>query len=681
MHSETTASRTHDPLLQPFTLKGLTLRNRIISTSHASMLDDGGMPGDRYRAYHVQKARGGVAMTMIGGSAMVSPDSSWGGGQLNMADDAIIPDLARLAEEVHAQGAAVMTQISHLGRRAQSSTKSWLPVLAPSRVRESRNRAFPLEMGPEDIERIIHDYAKAALRAKQAGLDGVETLTGGHLIGQFLSPLTNQRSDGFGGSLQNRAQFARRVHEAIRQAVGPDYPVGIRLTVDEGVEGGLALGEGIALAQMFERDGTIDFFNCVYGMMDSDLALSQDNMPGMFQKSAPYLATVQQFRNEISLPLIHAGGIRDTATARYVIRENLMDLVGMTRAHIADPDIVAKLQSGREEQIRPCVGASYCLYRKSHCIHNVSTTRERGLGHDAGKAGQAKHVVVVGGGPAGLEAARISAQRGHRVTLFEAAAKLGGQLRLATLVAERADLVGILDWREAELERLGVDVRLNSYADAQDIVSLAPEVVIVATGGLPDTDFVDGGDLCLSVWDMLGAPLPEGEFLVYDGTGRQAAPSCVLEAVRQGRKVGFVTPDEATCLEMPYPDRSGFRKLFAQHDIARTTDARLVRVQRHENRLMAEFQDCYSQKTFTKIADHIVLEHGTIPFSDVFDTLRDASRNNGRCDSDALVQGRPQPEDTFDMTKDFTLYRIGDVISSRDIHAAILDGYRVAKGL
>ena len=359
-----------DPLLQPFTLGKLTLRNRIVSTSHASMNDDNGMPADRYQAYHEEKARGGIAMTMIGGSAMVSRDSSWGGGQLDFSSDRIVPHLQEMSTRIHAHGAAVMTQISHLGRRANAFHGDWRPVIAPSPLREIRSRGFPREMTREDIDRVIADYASASKRAKDGGLDGLETLCGGHLIGQFMSPLANQRTDAFGGSLENRARFGLMVHEAIRETVGDSIAVGIRLVIDEGVAGGLTGEDGIALAHMFEREGLVDFFNAIYGRMDSDLLLSDDNMPGLFQPDAPYLPTVAQFRAETNLPLIHAGGIRDVATARHAIREGIVDLVGMTRAHLTDPYIVQRLQAGEEDRIRPCVGASYCLYKKATCIHN-----------------------------------------------------------------------------------------------------------------------------------------------------------------------------------------------------------------------------------------------------------------------------------------------------------------------
>ena len=231
--------RAPDPLLEEFAIRKVRFRNRIVSTSHASMLDDGGLPLERYQRYHEEKARGGLAMTMVGGSAMTSPDSSWGGGQLDLSSDRIVPHLQALADRIHRHGAVVMCQVSHLGRRATSYSGHWLPVLAPSRVREARNRNFPKEMDEADIARIVQDYADAALRCVGGGMDGIETVTGGHLIGQFLSPRTNKRTDRFGGSPENRARFGLMVHEALRKAVGDDAVIGIRFVIDEGIADGL----------------------------------------------------------------------------------------------------------------------------------------------------------------------------------------------------------------------------------------------------------------------------------------------------------------------------------------------------------------------------------------------------------------------------------------------------------
>lgn len=669
------AAMPGDPLLQPFRLKGLRLRNRIVSTSHASMLDDGGLPLERYQRYHEEKARGGLAMTMIGGSAMTSVDSSWGGGQINLADDAVIPHLASLAGRVHAHGAAVMCQVSHLGRRATALGSQWLPAIAPSRVREVRTRSFPKEMDRADIDRVVADYAAAALRCRDAGLDGIETLAGAHLIGQFFSPRVNRRTDAFGGSTANRARFGLMVHEAIRKAVGDDMPVGLRFVVDEGCDDGLHFEECAEIARLFEAEGHIDFFNCIYGLMDSDLLLAETNMPGLYQKDAPFLDNVAHFRAATRLPLIHAAAIRDVATARHVIRENVVDLVGMTRAHIADPEIVNKIMRGEEDRIRPCLGASYCLYRKVNCIHNPSTGRETALPHAVPPAAGRKRAVVVGAGPAGLEAARVLAERGHAVTLFEAAARPGGQVLLAAAAPQRENLIAIIAWREAELERLGVDIRCNAYAEAADIMAESPDIVVIATGGLPDLEDFAGAEHCDSTWDVLGGMVPSRErVLVYDGTGRHAAPTCALKLAGEGRAVSFVTADDALAVEMTYIDRSSIRKRFYQSAIPVLVDHRLVRVERDGNALRAVFANEMTGAETALAADQVIVERGSQPADMLYQELRDASANDGVTDNGFVLGRAPAPPALRD---GFVLHRVGDAVASRDIHATILEAFRL----
>ncbi|NGO50830.1 NADH:flavin oxidoreductase [Allomesorhizobium camelthorni] len=675
----TATPRAADPLLAPLRIKKVTFRNRIISTSHASTLDEGGMPGERYQAYHEAKALGGLALTMFGGSSMVTSDSSWGGGQIDVSRDAVIPYLQAFSARIHARGAALMCQISHLGRRADAMSTNWLPAIAPSRIRETRHRAFPREMDRDDIKRVVRAYGEAALRCLEGGLDGIETMTGGHLIGQFLSPLTNQRTDGFGGSLANRARFGLMVHEEIRRRVGDDFLVGIRFVVDEDSEDGIGFEDGLRLARLFEAEGSIDFFNCIFGRMDTELALAEQNMPGMSEPIAPFLKPVAEFKRETRLPVFHAGRIPDIATARYAIAENMLDMVGMTRAHIADPQIVNKLARGEEERIRPCVGANYCLYKKVNCLHNPASGRELHLPQVIAPADvPGRRVVVVGGGPAGLEAARVAAERGHRVTLFEVGSRPGGQLLIASRTSLRRDLIGIVDWRWSELQRLGVDLRLDTYADAASVLAEAPDAVVVATGGLPDVEWLDGGEHCTTVWDALSrtGPAVGDDVIIYDGTGRHEAASCALHLAEAGRAVSFATIDDTVAVEMSYADRVIYRKRFAQNGIAVLCDRSLARVRREANRLIATFRHELTGLESELSASEIVVERGTAPFMEVFDELRDRAANRGVTDIDLLLAGRPQMAER-PMDGAFELHRIGDAAASRNVHAAIYDALRL----
>ncbi len=569
-----------------------------------------------------------------------------------------------------------MCQITHLGRRGEPYADNWLPTIAPSPIRETLHRSFPKEMDEHDIARIVKAYGGAARRCQEGGLDGIETLASAHLIGQFLSPATNRRTDRFGGSLENRCRFGLMVHDEIRRRTGGDFIVGFRFAVDE-AGGGLTFEDSVAIAKVFEAAGVIDFFNAVYGRMDTEIALAEHNMPGMAAPMAPWLGPVAAFKREVSLPVFHAARITDIATARHAIRDGLLDMVAMTRANIADPHIAAKLQRGEEDRIRPCVGATHCMSpARPACLHNAATGREAALPHVISRAeNPGRAIVVVGGGPAGLEAARVAAERGHRVTLFEAAAALGGQVRIGAGASWRGDLIGVIDWRADEVARLGVALRLNHYAEAGDIRREAPDTVIIATGGIPDLDWIDGAEHATSVWDILTGAVPAGdEIIVYDGTGRHPAPHCAEHLAQAGRKVSLVSIDGHLAAELTYAERAIWKKRGYELAIPMQFDHRLTRITRSGNRLTAHFVNEVTGGAYRQSADKIAVERGTLPADDLFHELRGQSANDGVTDIDALLAGRPQPNAA---SGGFALYRIGDAVASRNIHAAVLDALRL----
>jgi 2,4-dienoyl-CoA reductase-like NADH-dependent reductase (Old Yellow Enzyme family)/thioredoxin reductase len=675
-------ARRADPLLQPLTIKHLTFRNRVMSTSHACGLEEGGMPTERYQLYHEEKAKGGLALTMFGGSSNIAPDSPNIFRQLNVGVDDIIPWLQQFSDRIHKHGATLMCQITHLGRRGEPYSTNWLPTIAPSPIRETLHRSFPKEMDEYDIARVIEAYGAAAKRCKEGGLDGIETLAGGHLIGQFLSPSMNRRSDHFGGSVENRCRFGLMVFEEMRRQTGGRFLLGFRYTIDEGLVG-LNFDECLEIARIFERSGCIDFFNAIYGRMDTEIGLAVDNMPGMASPIAPWLKPVAAFKREVKLPVFHAARVADVATARHAIAEGMLDMVAMTRAQIADPHIVSKIMSGREGEIRPCVGATHCQSQhRPSCLHNPSTGRETTLSHEVARSPRAgRKVVVVGGGPAGLEAARVSALRGHNVTLLEAAGTLGGQLVLASRASWRRDVIGIVDWRSSELERLGVEVNLNTLAEPDDVLALKPDVVIIATGGTPDIEWINGAEHVTSAWDVITGAAPIGnDVIVYDGTGRHPAPQVMELVAMSDSQVTLYSIDNQLAQELTYAERIIWKKRAYELGLPMHFDQQIEKVERRGNKLLATFRNLATGMTCEKAADQVIVDHGTIPADSLYHSLRHGACNAGVTDLDALLAVKEQPL-SLNPNGDFELHRVGDAVASRNVHSAILDAMRLCRAL
>ena len=669
----------NDPLLTEFDLGPVRLKNRIFSSGHALSHAQGGAATDTTFRYQLEKAKGGIGLSFVGGSGTVSADTAPVFDQLIISHD-IIPFFAELSDAYHRHGAALMTQITHLGRRTNATAGDWLPIVAPSANREILHRGFPRAMDEADILRIVDDFATAARICKEGGLDGLEIIASGHLMDQFWSPVTNQRDDSYGGSLDNRMRFSRMVFEAMRTAAGPDFALGVRMTMTEQDhdKSGLSEEDNIEIASKLRDDGTIDFLNLVSGRIDS-LPRLTNYMPGMAAPLSPFLAQAGRFRREVGLPVLHATRINDLATARHAIREDIIDLVGMTRGHIADPYIVAKLEAGEEDRIRSCVGATYCSNFR-YCIQNPATAREAQLPHVIQPTdGPQKKIVIVGGGPAGLEAARICAERGHKVVLFEASGRLGGQVLLAGKLGWRRDFLGITDWLQRECTRLGVTVRLNCWAEQQDILAESPDVVVMATGGMPHTDWVEGDATLLSSWDVLsGMALLDGDVLVHDQTGRNVAMAAADYLSEGGVGVTLNTQDAAVGMEAMRLEISPFMKRFYERGVTLQTDHELVAANASDNKIAVTFRNMHTGTTSQAFFDHVVVEAGTLPNDELFYEMNEGAANKGVIDLDAMRDGRPQPViETEDGGAGYQLYRIGDVAGSRDIHCALLDALRI----
>ena len=680
---------SRDPLLQPFQLKHLTLRNRIMTTSHEPAYPEDGMPKDRYRAYHAERAKAGVALAMTAGSAAVSKDSPPVFNNILAYKDEVVPWIQNLTDGCHEHGCAVMIQLTHLGRRTAWNKGDWLPSVSSSRHREPAHRAFPKLVEDWDITRIINDFADAAERMKAGGMDGIEIQAYGHLIDQFWSPLTNDLTGPYGAdTLENRLRFPMDVLSAIRKRVGEEFIVGIRFTADEVQKGGITEEEGLKITQILSETGQVDFLNVIRGRIHTDPAMT-DVIPVQGMKAAPHLDFAGQVKQATHLPVFHAARIPDVATARHAVQAGLLDMVGMTRAHMADPHVVKKIMEGREDDIRPCVGATYCLDRiyqagDALCIHNAATGRELTMPHEIPTAETRKKVVIVGAGPAGLEAARVAAERGHEVVVFEAQADSGGQIHLTAQSPRRREMISIIDWRMAQCAARDVQFRFNTWAEAEDILAEVPDVVIIATGGLPNTQLFEKGQEephVISAWDLIAGDVkPAARVLIYDESGDHPGLQAAELAAAAGAEVEVMTPDRTFAPEIMAMNLVPYMRSLQDKDVTFTVTRRLLGVAKAGNELVATIGTDYSDFTKEKTYDQVVVNYGTLPNDDLYHALRDHSRNLGEVDQSALINGRPQAI-TRNSDGGFQLFRIGDAVSARNTHAAIYDALRLMKDI
>ncbi|RMC95165.1 FAD-binding protein [Aquitalea palustris] len=679
-------------LFAPITLNKLTLRNRVVSTAHAEVYaEPGGLPGDRYIRYYEEKAKGGLGLAICGGSSPVSIDSpqSWWK-SVNLATDAVIEPLARLSEAMHRHGAKIMIQATHMGRRSSYYGEHWPHLVSPSGIREPVHRGNAKTIETHEIRRIIADFAQAARRVKAAGMDGIEiSAAHQHLIDQFWSPRTNFRSDEWGGSFENRLRFGVEVLNVVRAEVGPDFCVGLRMCGDEFHEDGLSHDMLKDIAAAMSETGLIDYLSVVGSGADTHNTLA-NCMPPMALPPEPFVHLAAGIKSVSKVPVMHAQSIRDPVQAERILASGMVDMVGMTRAHMADPHLVIKIRDGKEDQIRQCVGANYCIDRQYHgqdvlCIQNAATSREATMPHDIAKADKLRKVVVVGAGPAGLEAARVARERGHEVVLFEKLPQVGGQIVLAAKAPQREQMAGIVRWLDMETQRLGVDRRLGVAADKAMILAEKPDIVVLATGGIPYTSQVpDWGvdeGVAVSSWDILSGKVEPGKnVLVYDAVSTQAGFGVADFLSSRGSTVEIVTPD------VKVGDDTGgttfpifYRRLYAQ-GIIPTPNFWLDKVYAEGDKKIAVLRNEYTEALEERAVDQVVIENGILPNDSLYWDMKELSKNQGQTDVHTLFAAQPQPSLSQPLASgEFLLFRVGDCISMHNIHGAIYDALRLVK--
>jgi NADPH-dependent 2,4-dienoyl-CoA reductase/sulfur reductase-like enzyme len=509
------------------------------------------------------------------------------------------------------------------------------------------------------------------------------------LLDQFWSPLTNDLTGPYGAdTLENRMRFPLDVLAAVRKRVGAEFIVGFRYTADEAQKGGITAEDGLEISKRLAATGQLDFLNVVRGRIHSDPAMT-DLIPVQGMKNAPHLDFAGQVKKLTGMPTFHAAKIPDVATARHAIEAGLLDMVGMTRAHMADPYLVQKIVEGREEDIRPCVGATYCLDRiyqagDALCIHNAATGRELTMPHKIAPAEVKKKIVVIGAGPGGLEAARVAAERGHAVVVFEAQPDPGGQVRLTALSPRRREMISIIDWRMSQCAARDVVFHFNTWAEAADVTALSPDVVIVATGGMPNLELFETGKEAanvVSAWDIISGDVkPAQNILIYDESGDHPALQAAEIATMAGATVEVMTPDRVFAPDIMAMNLVPYMRSLQDKDVTFTVTRRLLGVARSGNTLTATIGTDYSDLESTKEYDQVVVNYGTLPLDDLYFDLKPLSRNGGEVDHDALIAGRPQ-QVVRNAGGAFELFRIGDAVSARNTHAAIYDALRLVKDI
>ena len=478
----------YERILSPITIRNVTLKNRVIRTAHGTSIgarEPGGI-GPNFIGYHLARARGGVALTILEICSIHFPSCR---ASLESFNPGLPDGYKRLVDAVKPHGMALMQQLWHSG--AHAVTHDGSPPWAPSDVPGPAMGIVPVIMTKTMIHELIGGYVKAARIAKDAGLDGVEVHSAhSYLPQQFLSPVTNRREDEYGGSFENRMRFLLEVLEGIRREVGNDFLMSVRLSVD-GLAASMGIEENKRVLETLERSRLIDFVNFSWG----SYFLGSPTVGGMHYPTGYQLEVTAKMGAKTKLPRLVAGRFRTLEEADQVIRLGQADMVSMVRATIADPNLVKKTIEGRVDDVRPCIACNQaCIGNELKgvplgCAVNPTTGVESMMEDDKFvPASSSKKVLVIGGGPAGMEAARVAALRGHKVTLVEASKALGGQLNFAKKAPFRVTIGDIADWQERQLYKLGVEVTLNTYFESQDVLAEKADAVIVATGSSPRMD-------------------------------------------------------------------------------------------------------------------------------------------------------------------------------------------------
>lgn len=570
------APEPYTRLFERLSIRGHRLRNRIVSSAHNPNWDADGVISEKHVRYHVRKARGGAGLVMTFGSASVHREAGAFPDSIRLWDPDNEPALRALARGVHDHGAVVISQASHLGHRGNSLI-SGRPLQAPSEVPQPVRREIPHVLKVREIRAIVSSFGEAARRLERCGWDGIEiTSFGGHLIEQFWSPRVNLRDDAYGGDFEGRMRFSVEVLEEVGKAVSDSFIVAFRLTGDPLYDViGLDAADMRRIAERLDAIGRIDFFN-ISGGTGNTLESQAATVPGDMFPRGLYLPLARAMKERLKVPVLSAGRILDLDQAESALEAGDCDLVAMTRAIIADPDLPNKALAGQTATIRPCIAINEgCIgrdYQGLPMLCSVNPAVAWPELDDYAKAEKREKVVVVGGGPAGLEAARVAAERGHSVVLLERSQRLGGQVAAAAQAPERPHLGRHVAWLERELVRLRVDIRRGVEASAETVLGLEPSAVVVATGAenrLPP-EAAGIHPRCITDLDLLEGRErvePAQKVLVYDPEGLNRGGSIANLAAEAGATVELATPLLAVCQDLDPTQQPAMMRRLARNRV------------------------------------------------------------------------------------------------------------------
>jgi 2,4-dienoyl-CoA reductase-like NADH-dependent reductase (Old Yellow Enzyme family)/thioredoxin reductase len=553
-------------LFKPLKLGHLTLKNRIVFGAHTANMSEGGLPGERHRAYYEERALGGAAMIVVE-PVPVHRTAVLTRGNFRHSSDAIIPHFRKLTDTVHKHGTVICHQLYHVGQHGDFDN-SFEPNWSPSGLPSFHDSDGSHAMSDAEIEEIVDAFIAAARRAKDSGFDGVELFATYHaLIDQFWTPFSNRRDDKWGGSLENRCRFSSQILRGIRQMAGTDFIIGLAVNMDPGVKASLSMEALQEIIAWHDERALMDYVTCGTGSYFDFGGV----MPNVFyadKLGVPFAEALKKVTNNAKVQA--ESHIRTPENANYVIASGQADMVSIVRGQIADPHLANKAREGRAEDVRPCLSCNQMCWGRRYrdywisCLINPSAGREFEWGGDRFTlASKPKQILVVGGGVAGLEAARVAAERGHKVTLVEATSRLGGQFYLAGLQPRRRQIIDFLEWYERQLEKLQVKVLLNTPCEADDIEAFGADEVIIATGSqpagsgfqraLPHFDRLPGIDRG-NVWSVeevmersarLGARV-----IVLDEGANSKGGGTALHIAEAGHEVTLITPAASVMMEM-----------------------------------------------------------------------------------------------------------------------------------